>query len=286
MCSKCGGSGVLRNTCSCKNRGPQGKTGLTGPAGADGNGIVSITFDSTTDPGGLPGAAGATDTYRIDYTDGSFALYPVYNGADGAQGPQGIQGDAGVGISNIAWASNSGGQPQGTQGTTDTYTITLTDASTYNFLVTNGADGAAGPQGPAGPAGPGTITWQVVPYAPGQFDVNAAVNNGYIIDDTDAVLVRIYLPAVCAVGDIVEYANIPGSLSNNLYVVPDYGANQTIVVGNQETTNLTGYLEYPGVVYSKSAMRLVCVEANTKWALLSATCWEASGPQALLPNVI
>jgi hypothetical protein len=44
---------------------------------------------------------------------------------------------------NIAWTSNSGGQPQGTQGTTDTYTITLSDASTYNFLVTNGSDGAA-----------------------------------------------------------------------------------------------------------------------------------------------
>jgi hypothetical protein len=57
---------------------------------------------------------------------------------NGAVGPQG------VGIASIAWASNSGGQPQGTQGTTDTYTITLTDASTYNFLVTNGADGADG----------------------------------------------------------------------------------------------------------------------------------------------
>lgn len=64
--------------------------------------------------------------------------------ATAAQGPAGADGAAGVGISNIAWTSNSGGQPQGTQGTTDTYTITLTDASTYNFVVTNGADGITG----------------------------------------------------------------------------------------------------------------------------------------------
>lgn len=71
-------------------------------------------------------------------------------GAAGAQGPQGIQGVAGAagaagatgnGIDNVAWTSNSGGQPQGTQGTTDTYTITYTDASTDTFVVTNGADG-------------------------------------------------------------------------------------------------------------------------------------------------
>jgi hypothetical protein len=61
-----------------------------------------------------------------------------------------IEFEDGVGISSIAWTSNSGGQPQGTQGTTDTYTITLSDASTYNLLVTNGADGAPGVDGTDG----------------------------------------------------------------------------------------------------------------------------------------
>ena len=131
--------GVLRNTCSCKNRGPQGLTGATGADGEDGNGIVSVAFDSTTDPGGLPAQAGETDTYRITYTDGTFALYNIVNGADGATGATGATGPTGadgVGISNIAWASNSGGQPQGTQGTTDTYTITPV-SYTHLTLPTN-----------------------------------------------------------------------------------------------------------------------------------------------------
>lgn len=59
----------------------------------------------------------------------------------------------GVGISSIDWTSNSGAQPQGTQGTTDTYTITLTDASTWVFLVTNGADGVDGANGLDGAPG-------------------------------------------------------------------------------------------------------------------------------------
>jgi hypothetical protein len=53
-------------------------------------------------------------------------------------------GPAGVGIASIAWTSNSGAQPQGTQGTTDTYTITYTNATTATFVVTNGADGTDG----------------------------------------------------------------------------------------------------------------------------------------------
>jgi hypothetical protein len=91
MC-KCG---VLRNTCSCKNRGPQGLTGPAGNDGADGNGIVSITFDSTTDPGGIPAQAGATDTYRIDYEDGTFTLYNVVNGVNGVDGTNGTNGTNG-----------------------------------------------------------------------------------------------------------------------------------------------------------------------------------------------
>jgi hypothetical protein len=78
-----------------------------------------------------------TNTYEIygPYTGG------LWGSGTSLVGPAGAVGAAGVGITNIAWTSNSGGQPQGTQGTTDTYTITLSDASTYNFLVTNGADG-------------------------------------------------------------------------------------------------------------------------------------------------
>lgn len=62
-------------------------------------------------------------------------------GDQGVQGIQGIQGIQGNGVVSTAWTSNSGTQPQGTQGTTDTYTITFTDATTDTFTVYNGANG-------------------------------------------------------------------------------------------------------------------------------------------------
>ena len=60
-------------------------------------------------------------------------------------GGGGTPGKDGVGISNIA--------KTGTAGLVDTYTITLTNNTTYTFTVTNGAKGEMGPQGPAGPQG-------------------------------------------------------------------------------------------------------------------------------------
>jgi hypothetical protein len=59
-------------------------------------------------------------------------------------GPAGAPGAAGNGIVSTSWTSNSGGDPQGTQGTTDTYTITYDNATTSTFLVTNGANGQDG----------------------------------------------------------------------------------------------------------------------------------------------
>ncbi|WP_346683342.1 hypothetical protein [Anaerostipes butyraticus] len=60
-------------------------------------------------------------------------------------GVGGTPGKDGVGISNIA--------KTGTAGLVDTYTITLTNNTTYTFTVTNGAKGEMGPQGPVGPQG-------------------------------------------------------------------------------------------------------------------------------------
>ena len=62
----------------------------------------------------------------------------------GVAGPAGSPGAAGNGIVSTSWTSNSGGNPQGTQGTTDTYTITYDNATTSTFLVTNGANGQDG----------------------------------------------------------------------------------------------------------------------------------------------
>jgi hypothetical protein len=69
---------------------------------------------------------------------------PGVVGPAGAAGTAGAPGVDGNGIVSTSWTSNSGGDPQGTQGTTDTYTITYDDATTSTFLVTNGANGTDG----------------------------------------------------------------------------------------------------------------------------------------------
>lgn len=58
-------------------------------------------------------------------------------GIQGNQGIQGEQGETGTGIQSIALTKGNHAP-----GTSDTYTITLTDGNTFNFLVYNGANGA------------------------------------------------------------------------------------------------------------------------------------------------
>ena len=76
-----------------------------------------------------------TDTWEI------YGPYSVSGWGTGTSliGPAGGVGPQGNGIVSTLWTSNSGGQPQGTVGTTDTYTITYTDATTNTFTVTNGS---------------------------------------------------------------------------------------------------------------------------------------------------
>lgn len=86
------------------------------------------------------GAAGEDGGYYAPSVDSggnltwtaSRAGMPQVSGAN-------IKGPKGVGIASIARTSGTGAA-----GTTDTYTITLTDGSTSTFTVYNGADGASG----------------------------------------------------------------------------------------------------------------------------------------------
>lgn len=71
-----------------------GSGGGGGAPGKDGRGISSIVFVSSTG-GSVAGIAGATDTYKINYTDGTTSTYVVKNGNNGEQGPQGLQGKQG-----------------------------------------------------------------------------------------------------------------------------------------------------------------------------------------------
>ena len=54
------------------------------------------------------------------------------------------KGDKGDGVTSVTWTSNSGGEPQGTPGTTDTYTAYVGSTSVGTFTVRNGADSLNG----------------------------------------------------------------------------------------------------------------------------------------------
>lgn len=119
--------------------GADGADGAPGTDGADGRGIVSIIRTSGT------GAAGTTDTYTITYSDATTSTFTVVNGANGTNGTNGTNGADGRGITSITRTSGTGAA-----GTTDTYTITYSDATTSTFTVVNGANGATGSTGPSG----------------------------------------------------------------------------------------------------------------------------------------
>ena len=102
--------------------------------GTNGNWWIGDT-DTGVDANGIKGDTGAT-------------------GAPGAQGPQGEKGDKGdtgaqgadgVGIAKIEKTSSDGN--------VDTYTITLTNGTTYTFTVTNGTNGTDGKDGKDGKDG-------------------------------------------------------------------------------------------------------------------------------------
>nr|DAT86748.1 MAG TPA: collagen alpha 1(VIII) chain protein [Caudoviricetes sp.] len=119
--------------------GPQGDTGATGPAGADGNRLYATASEPTTANKGDYWIN--TSTYNISQamyrrqSDGSYTLYWVklgnIKGATGATGPAGADGEDGV-------TPHIGDNGNWFLGDTDTGIA---------------ATGATGPQGPAGTDG-------------------------------------------------------------------------------------------------------------------------------------
>ena len=199
----------------------------------------------------------------------------------GPQGPQGIQGlpgtngtdgtdgTDGVGIQNIAWTSNSGGQPQGTEGTTDTYTITLTDATTYNFLVTNGADGASGT----------TITWVTRTNSDAASYVIPAGNYGIVNSYDTTAFSQYTLPtAGLSIGDTIEIIDNKTSFPSETRIV--CGSGETIFMSGIGTT--TTRVECDGTV--NGTIKLVYIASN-KWAIVNYLYYDISG-NYLLPTFI
>ena len=101
-----------------------------GDDGEDGTSIANIT---------KTGTSGLVDTYTVTLTDGTTYTFTVtngQNGQNGQDGQDGADGEDGVGIADIEKTS--------TVGLVDTYTITLTDQTTYTFTVTNGQNAIPG----------------------------------------------------------------------------------------------------------------------------------------------
>lgn len=111
------------------SQGDQGDKGDKGEDGADGVSIVSIEKTNTE---------GNIDTYTITYSDGNKTTFTVTNGSDGSKGDKGNQGDKGDkgedGNSIVSIEKTN------TEGNIDTYTITFSNGTTFDFYVTNGLD--------------------------------------------------------------------------------------------------------------------------------------------------
>ena len=92
--------------------------------------MFTLTDGSVLDLGSVEGPAGPQGPEGPKGDAGE-------TGAQGPAGAAGPKGETGVGIASISRTSGTG-----EAGTTDTYTITLTDGSTAAFTVYNGKDGA------------------------------------------------------------------------------------------------------------------------------------------------
>ena len=137
--------------------GPQGEQGTPGEPGADGVSVVSIEKTETE---------GNVDTYTITYSDGTTSTFTVTNGENGSQGNPGDNGlTPFIGENGNWWIgeTDTGIKALGTDGISitnielihsengvDTYRITFSNETHFDFNITNGAQGIQGEPGENG----------------------------------------------------------------------------------------------------------------------------------------
>lgn len=180
-----------------------------GDDGEDGTSIANIT---------KTGSAGLVDTYTVTLTDGTTYTFTVTNGAngtDGQDGQDGADGEDGVGIADIEKTS--------TVGLVDTYTITLTDQTTYTFTVTNGTSalpsgGTTGQVLTKNSDTSGDASWQT-----------PASGSSSLADLTDTTITS---PTD---GQVLKFSSSGGA---HWYNAKDAG----VMSFNTDTTDTTGYL--------------------------------------------
>ena len=119
---------------------------------------------------------------------------------------RGDPGADGNGVSSFVWYSNSGGQPQGTAGTIDTYRMTFEDGTYTDILVSNGADGGGSPVW-------GNITGVLSYQSDLQTDLNDKANNAKGVTVTISVADWVAKTATKTVTGVTS--------SNNIIVAPD-----------------------------------------------------------------
>ena len=126
-----GDPGPKGETGATGDPGPKGETGATGATGPTGPAnVLSIGTVSSGD------TAAATITGTAPEQVLNLVLPKGDKGNPGSPGSKGDTGDDGNGIASITLKSGTHAA-----GTTDTYTITMTDGTTFDFSVYNGADG-------------------------------------------------------------------------------------------------------------------------------------------------
>lgn len=130
--------------------------------------------------------------------------------------------------------------------------VTTSVGTASQVLTSNGAGVAPTFQAAAG----GGVTWSVITA-----NQTAAVNHGYFCNKAGTLALA--LPAVSAVGDIIEVYNMNTGLGTQF----TQAAGQQIFIGNASSTlGATGTLTSSFV---GDALKLVCSAANTTWRVVS-----------------
>ncbi len=131
-----GATGAMGPVGPAGQQGLQGLTGVTGPQGPIGEtGPAGSTGQSAYQSAVAAGFVGTEVAWLLSLVGATGAQGP--QGSVGATGPSGPTGATGRGIASVVRTSGTGAP-----GTTDTYTITYSDATTSTFGVYNGADGS------------------------------------------------------------------------------------------------------------------------------------------------
>ena len=129
------------------------------------------------------------------------------------------------------------------------YTAATLTAGT-NISVSNGVGSIT-----INAIGSASFSWNDVVTSPQAL----ALNQGYVTDN-GASLVTYTLPAVAALGAIIEIA---GKSAGGWTIT--YGAGQIIHMGNQTTTITTGSLSSTNQF---DYVKLLCITANTTWSVI------------------